>query len=66
LPKTTILKSKKNEKEFEDCCQIAGGMAGNIPPNIKQILSLGYKNGGILSSPKTVKKHKKYSSIPNF
>jgi 8-oxo-dGTP pyrophosphatase MutT (NUDIX family) len=28
------------EREFENCCQIAGGMMGSIPPNIKQILSL--------------------------
>jgi 8-oxo-dGTP pyrophosphatase MutT (NUDIX family) len=33
------------EKEFEDCCQTAGGMMGSIPPNIDQILSLGYKTG---------------------
>jgi 8-oxo-dGTP pyrophosphatase MutT (NUDIX family) len=28
------------EREFENCCQIAGGMMGSVPPNIKQILSL--------------------------
>jgi 8-oxo-dGTP pyrophosphatase MutT (NUDIX family) len=44
------------EKEFENCCQIAGEMMGSVPPNIKQVLSLGYKNGGILSPPKTVNK----------
>jgi 8-oxo-dGTP pyrophosphatase MutT (NUDIX family) len=43
------------EREFEDC-QIAGGMLGGIPPNITQILSLGYKNGGILSPPKAINK----------
>jgi 8-oxo-dGTP pyrophosphatase MutT (NUDIX family) len=36
------------EKEFEDC-QIAGGTMGSVPQNIKRILSLGYKNGDILS-----------------
>jgi 8-oxo-dGTP pyrophosphatase MutT (NUDIX family) len=33
------------EKEFKDCAQTAGGMLGSIPPNINQILSLGYKSG---------------------
>jgi 8-oxo-dGTP pyrophosphatase MutT (NUDIX family) len=53
------------EKEFEDCCQTTGGIAGSIPPNINKILSLGYKNGGILSSPKNVKKSQDYSNIPD-
>jgi 8-oxo-dGTP pyrophosphatase MutT (NUDIX family) len=44
------------EREFEDCCQIAGGMIGSVPPNIKQVLSLGYKNGEILSSSKDINK----------
>jgi 8-oxo-dGTP pyrophosphatase MutT (NUDIX family) len=35
------------ERTFEDC-QIAGGMMGNVPPNINSILSLGYKNDEIL------------------
>jgi 8-oxo-dGTP pyrophosphatase MutT (NUDIX family) len=39
----------KIEREFEDCSQIAGGMMGSIPPNIKQIISLGYRNGGVLT-----------------
>lgn len=38
----------EREKELEDCCQTAGGMAGSIPPNIVKVLSLGYKNGGVL------------------
>jgi 8-oxo-dGTP pyrophosphatase MutT (NUDIX family) len=54
------------EKEFEDFCQTAGGMMGNIPPNINRILSLGYKNGGVLTSPKTIKKSQDYSNIPHF
>jgi hypothetical protein len=36
----------ETEKELEDCCQVAGGMMGSVPPNIKRVLSLGYKNGG--------------------
>jgi 8-oxo-dGTP pyrophosphatase MutT (NUDIX family) len=35
------------EREVEDCCQIAGNMPGNVPPNILRILSLGYKNGDV-------------------
>jgi 8-oxo-dGTP pyrophosphatase MutT (NUDIX family) len=54
------------EKEFEDCCQIAGGVLGNVPPNIKQVLSLGYKNGGVVSPPKDIKKAQDYPSIPRF
>jgi 8-oxo-dGTP pyrophosphatase MutT (NUDIX family) len=54
------------EKELEDCCQIAGGMMGDVPPNIKQILSLGYKNGEVLPPPKVVKKAQDYSNIPHF
>jgi 8-oxo-dGTP pyrophosphatase MutT (NUDIX family) len=54
------------EKEFEDCCQTSGGMMGSIPPNINKILSLGYKNGGILTPPKTIKKAQDYSNIPHF
>jgi 8-oxo-dGTP pyrophosphatase MutT (NUDIX family) len=54
------------KKEFEDCCQIAGGMMGNIPPNVNRILSLGYKNGGVLSSPRTIKKSHDYPDIPSF
>jgi 8-oxo-dGTP pyrophosphatase MutT (NUDIX family) len=54
------------EKEFEDCCQIAGEMMGSIPPNINKILSLGYRNGGILPPPKAIKKAQNYSNIPNF
>jgi 8-oxo-dGTP pyrophosphatase MutT (NUDIX family) len=41
------------EIEFEDCCQITGGMTGSIPPNIKQILSLGYKNSGSFIAPES-------------
>jgi 8-oxo-dGTP pyrophosphatase MutT (NUDIX family) len=52
------------EKELEDCCQIAGSMMGNIPQNVNKILSLGYKNGGFLSSPKDIKKAQDYSNIP--
>jgi 8-oxo-dGTP pyrophosphatase MutT (NUDIX family) len=52
------------EKEFEDCCQIAGGMMGSIPPNINKVLSIGYKNDGILSPPKDIKKSQNYSNIP--
>jgi 8-oxo-dGTP pyrophosphatase MutT (NUDIX family) len=54
------------EKEFEDCCQIAGEMMGNIPPNINKILSLGYRNGGVLPPPKAIKKAQNYSNIPHF
>jgi 8-oxo-dGTP pyrophosphatase MutT (NUDIX family) len=49
-------KFSEMEIEFEDCCQTAGGMMGNVPPNIKQVLFLGYKNGGILSPPKAANK----------
>jgi 8-oxo-dGTP pyrophosphatase MutT (NUDIX family) len=44
------------EKDLEDCCQTTGGIMGSVPPNIKQVLSLGYKNGGVLSSPKAINK----------
>jgi hypothetical protein len=56
----------KMEKELEDCCQTAGGMMGGIPPNINQILSLGYKRGEVLTLPKTIKKSQNYSNIPRF
>lgn len=42
------------EKEFENCCQTAGGMPGSIPPNVNRVLSLGYKNKGILLIPESV------------
>jgi 8-oxo-dGTP pyrophosphatase MutT (NUDIX family) len=54
------------EKELEDCCQTAGGLMGIVPPNIKQILALNYKSGGILSPPKTINKSQDYSTIPHF
>jgi 8-oxo-dGTP pyrophosphatase MutT (NUDIX family) len=54
------------EKEFENCCQMAGGMMGSVPPNVNRVLSLGYKNGGILSPPKTAKKSQDYSSMPHY
>jgi 8-oxo-dGTP pyrophosphatase MutT (NUDIX family) len=54
------------EKEFEDCCQIAGGMMGSIPPNINRILSLGYKSGEVLTQPKATKKSQNYLNIPHF
>jgi 8-oxo-dGTP pyrophosphatase MutT (NUDIX family) len=54
------------EKEFEDCCQSAGGMMGGLPPNINRILSLGYKNGGALSPPKKKTPSQDYDSIPYF
>jgi 8-oxo-dGTP pyrophosphatase MutT (NUDIX family) len=53
----------ETEKEFEDCCQVAGGMIGSIPPNIKQILSLGYKTSEILSPPKAIEKSQDYINI---
>jgi 8-oxo-dGTP pyrophosphatase MutT (NUDIX family) len=55
-----------SEMEFEDCCQIAGGMMGRIPPNIKSILSLGYKNGGEFPPSKNSNKSQDYSSIPHY
>jgi 8-oxo-dGTP pyrophosphatase MutT (NUDIX family) len=58
-------KQKYIEKEFENCCQTTGGIAGSIPPNINKILSLGYKSGTDLSSPKGVKKSQDYSNIPD-
>jgi hypothetical protein len=57
-------KFSEMEKEFEDCCQIAGGMMGSVPPNIKQILSLGYKNGGMLFTTKKRADSEDYRSIP--
>ena len=51
------------EREFEDC-QIAGGITGSVPQNIASILSLGYKNGGVLSPPSV--KAKNDSAILNF
>jgi 8-oxo-dGTP pyrophosphatase MutT (NUDIX family) len=53
------------EKAFEDC-QTAGGMAGTAPPNITKILSLGYKNGGVLPPPKVIAWSKDYSKTTNF
>lgn len=52
------------EREFEDL-QIAGGMAGSVPPHISSIISLGYKNGGVLSPP-DVKAKNDYSAIASF
>ncbi|GHU51647.1 hypothetical protein FACS1894200_12020 [Spirochaetia bacterium] len=51
--------------EMEDC-QIAGRMIGSIPPNVGSVLSLGYKNGRVLSSPKRNTKAQDYSEIPRF
>jgi 8-oxo-dGTP pyrophosphatase MutT (NUDIX family) len=59
----TVLHESAAEKTSEDC-QIAGGMMGNLPPNIGSTLSLGYKNGRVLPPPKRIAKAQDFSEIP--
>jgi hypothetical protein len=54
------------QKEFNEDCQIAGPMMGDLPQNVGSTLSLGYKNGRILPSPKKRADSKDYDSIPHF
>jgi 8-oxo-dGTP pyrophosphatase MutT (NUDIX family) len=53
-------------KALDEDCQIAGPMMGDLPQNVGSTLSLGYKNGRILPSPKKRSDSKEYDSIPHF
>ena len=52
------------EGQINEDCQIAGSMMGDVPQNIGSVLSLGYKTGRVLPSPKKKADAKDYSSIP--
>ena len=55
-----------NEFRYQEDCQIAGPMTGDLPQNAGGTLSLGYKNGRILPSPKKRSSSQDFDSIPCF
>jgi hypothetical protein len=53
-------------QSLDEDCQIAGPMMGDLPPHVGSTLSLGYKNGRVLSPPKKRTNSQDYDSIPDF
>jgi len=55
-----------NKYRYQEDTQIAGSMMGDVPQNVGGVLSLGYKNGRVLSPTKKKVDAKSYDSIPYF
>ena len=55
-----------NKFRYQEDCQIAGSMMGDVPQNIGSVLSLGYKNGRVLPQPKKRSNSQDYDSILHF
>ena len=55
-----------SESDQNENCQIAGSMMGDLPQNITNTLSLGYKNGRILPIPQKRANSNDYDYITYF